>query len=239
MPWQRAVTLDGLVRLPSTGLFGHFLTAVNFVLIISSVNSSHHPCTGVARYMSICTPPYPHQRRVRWPTNAPLPSCAQGPRLASTNSTSSIYAKLQDVETRWRLPAPNHRPFRVILRGLHCRLKDHRLGLLNYCAVGDGFSRLLVGRILSSLHLCGHLLCVKHKCPVVGLFMATAFICILRPFVQGPFRQRPLIQGLFWQPFSWLWGRLAYFYVLFVTVVVAYASFSSRAHFWWRQYWKM
>ena len=121
-------------------------------------------------------------------------------------------------------------------------MKDHRLGALKYCAVGLGFSRLIVGRISCSLHLCGHLLSVKHKCPVVALFTATAFVCILRPFIQGLFRQRPFIQGLFRQPFVLVMRTFCiyvYFSTLFVTVFVAYTLFFSRAQFWRRQYWRI
>ena len=47
------------------------------------------------------------------------------------------------------------------------------------------------------------------------LFMATAFVCILRPFIQGRFRQ----------PVFYTWGRFGYMYMLFVMVFVAYTSF--------------
>ena len=112
----------------------------------------------------------PHQRRVRWLTNATRPSSGRLPRHASTNSASSIHDKMheQDVQTRWWLAAPKQNPFSLHFTTTALRLEDHRLGPLKYCAVGLGFSRLMVGLVSSSLLPCGHLLCVKHMCPVVG-----------------------------------------------------------------------
>ena len=163
----------------------------------------------------------PHQLRVRWPTNAPPPSCGRFPRHASTNSASSIHAKFQ---TRRLNPVTTsctqQRPFHVILQGLHCRLKDHRLGLLKYCPVGRGFSRLIVWRISSSLHLCGQLLFiyVDHNFPVVALFIATEFVCIyLSTFHPGAVSTSLLlVRGVL---------HIRSMCMLFVMVVLAYTSF--------------
>ena len=93
-----ALTFVGLVRLPSTGIFvsWYCLTVLNFVLIISGrlrfigYSTRLHRCCSLHanRPTSI-----PYQRRVRWPTNVPQPSCSRAARHASTNAASSIHAK--------------------------------------------------------------------------------------------------------------------------------------------------
>ena len=62
---------------------------------------------------------------------------------------------------------------------------------------------------------------------------STAFVCILRPFIQGLFRQRTFIQGCFGSLFFG-YGDVLHIRIpgmLFVTAFVAYTSFSLAQNF--------
>ena len=115
-------------------------------------------------------------------------------------------------------------------------MNDHRLGSLKYCAVSLGFSRLIVGRISSSLHLCGHLLCVRWWRCLWQRHLSAYFDLSFRGCFDNDLSSRGCFGNLFCGYGDVLHVCTGY---MFVTVFVAYTSFLYHAQLWRRQYWRM